>query len=61
MTDITQTGKLSPHLHAQVPEFVRLDHPTFVAFLTAYYEWLDRQGAYLRSPNVLGKVYDVVS
>lgn len=59
MTDITQTGKLSPHLHAQVPEFVRLDHPTFVAFLTAYYEWLDRQGAYLRSPTVLGKVYDV--
>ncbi len=32
---------LSSQVPEQLPEFVRADHPTFVAFLEAYYEWLE--------------------
>ena len=28
---------------SQLPEFVRAQFPTFVAFVEAYYEWLDTQ------------------
>jgi hypothetical protein len=33
--------KLSPLVASQLPEFVREDYPTFVAFVEAYYEYLD--------------------
>ena len=33
-------------VNRQVPEFVRDDHPLFVAFLEAYYEFLEnKQGS----------------
>lgn len=57
--DITSNNKLSPFLQSQVPEFVRIDHPTFVSFLEAYYEWLDTQGSKLRSTMAVSKVGDV--
>ncbi len=34
---------LSSQVPEQLPEFVRFDHPTFVAFLEAYYEWMETQ------------------
>ena len=34
---------LSSHVSEQLPEFVRFDHPTFVAFIEAYYEFLETQ------------------
>lgn len=34
-------AKTSAVVSRQVPEFVREDHPQFIAFLEAYYEWLD--------------------
>lgn len=34
---------------AQLPEFVRAEYPTFVAFVEAYYEFLDNQSVDLRS------------
>lgn len=34
---------VSPLIANQLPSFVRSDHPTFVAFLEAYYEWLERE------------------
>lgn len=34
-------AKTSAVISKQVPEFVREDHPEFVSFLEAYYEWLD--------------------
>ena len=34
-------AKTSAIVSRQVPEFVREDHPEFVSFLEAYYEWLD--------------------
>lgn len=33
----------------QLPEFIRAEYPTFVAFVEAYYEFLDNQGVNLNS------------
>ena len=38
--------KTSLLINSQVPEFVREEHPTFIAFLEAYYEYLEtKQGS----------------
>ena len=51
----TLTSSLIPN---QVPEFVRADYPTFVAFVEAYYEYLDQQGVDLRSVRDLDETLD---
>tara|TARA_Y100000310_G_scaffold341359_1_gene440256 strand:+ start:915 stop:3149 length:2235 start_codon:yes stop_codon:yes gene_type:complete len=33
----------SPHISSQSPSFVESDHPIFVNFLEAYYEWLEQK------------------
>jgi hypothetical protein len=43
---------------SQVPEFVRSDYPTFVAFVEAYYEYLDQQGVDLKSIRDLDDTID---
>lgn len=58
-TDFKSLDRLSPLVASQVPEFVRIEHPTFVAFLNAYYEWLETQGAGLRNVMDLAKVKDI--
>ena len=50
---------VSPFVNGQVPEFVRVDHPSLTAFLTAYYEWMDKDTTYLRSPKRLREVVDI--
>ena len=55
--------QLSSLVEGRLPEFVRVDHPTLVAFLEAYYEWLqikDREGKIV-SPMVLQDVIDIDS
>lgn len=42
----------------QVPEFVREDYPTFVAFIQAYYEYLDENGVDLASLRDLDTTLD---
>lgn len=37
-------GTVSAVLSEQLPEFVQSDHTTFVAFIEAYYEWLELEG-----------------
>ena len=37
-------GLITSVVSEQLPEFVKSDHPTFVAFLEAYYEWLEEHG-----------------
>ena len=38
----------------QLPEFIRADYQTFVAFIQAYYEWMEQNGKVLeRSQNLL--------
>ena len=49
------TSALIPN---QVPEFVRADYPTFVAFVEAYYEYLDNQGVDLKSLRDLDQTID---
>ena len=43
---------------SQVPEFVREDYPTFVAFIEAYYEYLDANGVDLGSLRDLDSTLD---
>ena len=35
---------ISPLIESQVPDFVNMDHENFVAFLEAYYEWMENEG-----------------
>lgn len=49
------TSSLIPN---QVPDFVRSDYPTFVAFVEAYYEYLDDQGIDLGSLRDLDETID---
>lgn len=34
----------SPLISEQAPDFIRADHPRFIAFLEAYFEWLETEG-----------------
>ena len=43
----------------QLPSFVREDHSTFVAFLEAYYEWLDSNPDKIRTTNQVDNVFDI--
>ena len=58
---IDSQNHISSLVQYNLPQFVRLDHPTFVSFIQTYYEWLEEQGANLRSPMDLGKVGDIDS
>jgi len=51
----------SPIIAHRLPEFVQTDHPTMVAFVQAYYEWLDQQAdqGYVRTPAALDGLSDV--
>lgn len=40
-------NKISDIVSSQLPEFVRADHPTFVAFIQAYYEYLEQSNSTL--------------
>ncbi len=35
---------ISPLIQSQVPDFVNVDHPNFVAFIEAYYEFMEQEG-----------------
>jgi len=54
--DIT---KVSPLVSSQLPEFVRVDHPALVSFLSAYYEWLEQNTDTILSPMQLKGISDV--
>jgi hypothetical protein len=49
---------LSSVVSRQIPEFIREDYPTFVAFVEAYYEFLQTQGVDLSSVKDLDKTLD---
>lgn len=56
---MNEPTKISPFVSSQLPEFVRVDHPSLVAFLNAYYEWLEQHENEIRSPMALKGVSDV--
>jgi hypothetical protein len=50
--------KLSRIVANQLPEFIREDYPTFVAFLEAYYEFLEQQDVDLYNIKDIDKTLD---
>ena len=46
----TLDERISVKVEGQLPDFVKQDHPTFVAFLEAYYEYMEQ----------LGKPYEII-
>ena len=40
--------RISVRVEGQLPDFVKQDHATFVAFLEAYYEYLEQIGKHMR-------------
>ena len=57
----TRSKQISDLVKSQMPEFVRIDHPTIIAFLEAYYEWLqqDKMAGKILSPMVVADVIDI--
>jgi len=51
--------KIKPHIRNQFPEYVRRDHPAFIDFVEAYYEWLDNNPNFLRSASQLENLFDI--
>ena len=51
--------KLRSYIKEQFPSFVKEDYSTFIAFLEAYYEWLDNNPNYLRSVSQLENIVDI--
>jgi hypothetical protein len=41
---MTANNKISNIIGSQVPFFVKNDHPQFILFLEAYYEFLEQNG-----------------
>jgi len=50
--------QLSAVVARQIPEFIREDYPTFVAFVEAYYEYLQEQGVDLSDARDIDKTLD---
>jgi len=50
--------QLSSVVSRQIPEFIREDYPTFVAFVEAYYEYLQEQGVDLSATRDIDKTLD---
>ena len=50
---------ISPLIKSQVPDFVNADHPNFVAFLEAYYEWMEQSGNATERTLLLNDYYDI--
>jgi hypothetical protein len=50
--------QLSSVVSKQIPEFIREDYPTFVAFVEAYYEYLQEQGVDLSTARDIDKTLD---
>jgi hypothetical protein len=50
--------QLSSVVSRQIPEFIREDYPTFVAFVEAYYEYLQSQGVDLSTARDLDQTLD---
>lgn len=48
-----------PFVHQRLPAFVREDHPKFVLFMEAYYEWLETFGGPIYGLEALSTVADI--
>ena len=53
---MSTNNKISNLISSQVPFFVRNDHPKFVAFLEAYYEYLEQEGISLEEGKAVERI-----
>ena len=59
MANTATNTAISNLVASQVPEFIRSDYQTFVAFLEAYYEWLEQQGQTINVTKNIGGYFDI--
>lgn len=59
MANTISNNKISHLINSQVPFFVRNDHPTFVAFLEAYYEYLEQDTKVVNRIKNTDTYYDI--
>ena len=50
--------RVSVKVEGQLPDFVKQDHPTFVAFLEAYYEYMEQLG---KPIEVIGNLQNYIN
>jgi hypothetical protein len=50
---------ITPILKSIIPNFILEDHPNFVAFIEAYYEWLEGEGGAVYQTNQYEKNVDI--
>lgn len=56
---MSTNNKISNLINSQVPFFVRNDHPKFIQFLEAYYEFLEQEGYPLDGIKNVESYYDI--
>ena len=56
MSGIQGVDKLLPRLNSLVPDFVQAESPEFVAFLKAYFEFLEHETVVLKSQSTIDNV-----
>lgn len=56
---MTTNNKISNIVGSQVPFFVKNDHPQFILFLEAYYEFLEQNGQTIERIKNISDYYDV--
>ena len=56
-----QPRTISQLIPEQLPDFIRDDYPMFVAFLKAYYEWLETNGTVVWSGKVLATTLNTIT
>lgn len=59
MIDVKEKNLISPNIYSQIPEYIRLNNQTLVAFLEAYYEWLEKEEKEIYLVNSVQKNLDI--
>lgn len=50
---------IKSYIRNQFPEYIRRDHPAFIDFIEAYYEWIDKDPNVLRNASQLENLFDI--
>ena len=56
---MTQINKLAPLIESQLPSYAYEKYPTFVSFITTYFEWLDEEDNYANFLNAFKVNMDI--
>ena len=55
----SSNNKTSYLVNSQLPEFVRRDHPNFIQFLQAYYQFLEQEDGLMYTTKRFADFYDI--